>query len=71
MKQEERLVINLKLSKAETNKVRQYAEKNEISVEAAAKLIIRVNVKFVDPMADEYSLMTTQQTINALLTKSP
>lgn len=67
MNKDERLAVNLRLTKKETNQVKQIAERLHISVEAAAKICVLITVKVVDPT--QVNLLTTDATMKALRLK--
>lgn len=67
MQSDERLVINVKLTKKETNQVKQIAERLKISVEQAALLAVKVTVKVTPPHDMNYDLMTAEATLQYLM----
>ena len=69
MNKDDRLAVNLRLTKKETNKVKQIAEKLHLSVEKAAEICVLITVKVLDPSEVNFNLLTSEETLKALRLK--
>lgn len=69
MQNDERLVINVKLTKKETNQVKQIAERLHISIEQAAALAVKVAIKVTPPHDMDFQLMSSQATLQYLMNR--
>lgn len=69
MQNDERLVINVKLTKKETNQVQQIAERLHISIEQAAALVVKVAIKVTPPHDMDFQLMSSEATLQYLMNR--